>query len=40
MLDEFLIGESYLPVCIETEDDNWQTTFFEELACKSARGRG
>ena len=32
MLDEFLTGDSSLPVCMETDDDNWQTTFFEELA--------
>ena len=31
MLDEFLTGDSDLPVCMETDDDNWQTVFFEEL---------
>ena len=30
MLDEFLTGDSDLPVCMETDDDNWQTVFFEE----------
>ena len=28
-LDEFLTGDSELPVCMETDDDNWQTVFFE-----------
>lgn len=32
MLDKFLTGDSYLPVCMEADDDNKQTTFFEELA--------
>ena len=31
MLDEFLTGDSDLPVCMETDDDNWQTVFYEEL---------
>ena len=31
MLDEFLTGDSDFPVCMETDDDNWQTVFFEEL---------
>ena len=31
MLDEFLTGDSDLPVCMATDDDNWQTVFFEEL---------
>ena len=32
MLDEFLTGDSSLPVCMETDNDNWHTAFFEELA--------
>ena len=31
-MDEFLTGDSDLPVCMETDDDNWQTVFFEALA--------
>ena len=26
-----MTGDSDLPVCMETDDDNWQTVFFEEL---------
>ena len=29
--DEFLTGDSDLPVCVEMDDDNWDTTFLEEL---------
>ena len=29
--DEFLTGDSDLPVCLEMDDDNWDTTFLEEL---------
>ena len=27
MLDEFLTGDSNLPVCLEAYDDNWQNAF-------------
>ena len=30
-LDEFLTGDSDLPVCVEMDDENWETDFFEEL---------
>ena len=30
-VDEFLTGDSDLSVCIEMDDDNWDTTFLEEL---------
>jgi len=30
-VDEFLTGDSDLPVCVEMDDDNWDTTFLEEL---------
>ena len=26
-----LNGDSDLPVCVEMDDDNWNTTFMEEL---------
>ena len=31
VLDEFLAGDSDLAVCVEMDDDNWETVFFEEL---------
>ena len=30
-VDEFLNGDSDLPVCVEMDDDNWNITFIEEL---------
>ena len=30
-VDEFLTGDSDLAVCVEMDDDNWDTTFLEEL---------
>ena len=30
-VDEFLTGDSDLPVCVEMDDDNWDTRFLEEL---------
>ena len=30
VLDEFLTGDSDLAVCVEMDDDNWETVFFEE----------
>ena len=30
-VDEFLNGDSDLPVCVEMDDNNWNTTFIEEL---------
>ena len=31
-LDEFLTGDSDLPICLEADNDDWQTVFFEELS--------
>ena len=30
-VDEFLTGDSELSVCVEMDDDNWDTRFLEEL---------
>ena len=30
-VDEFLTGDSDLSVCVEMDDDNWDTRFLEEL---------
>ena len=30
-LDEFLTGDSDLPVCVEMDNDNWDETFFDQL---------
>ena len=30
-VEEFLNGDSDLPVCVDMDDNNWNTTFIEEL---------